>query len=192
MDKRFKIQAKKPKRYLLSGLEWVNIGYHDSACTCDVPLTILHPNDAYENPYLKGLVYEKGYVGTPRSKSNGLNASSSSSSAPKSCRNPHLIRLMVKDGKEKSHCSSEDNKDKLVSEDRPKYVDLDMSLGPTTVRKPFLVSGPHWASAKHTQRWPWKQSPLACQLWSRQSQDVGLKHTASHVACWSRHQCKKR
>ena len=50
------------------------------------------------------------------------------------------------------------------------------------VKEPFLVSSPHWISAGHTQKWPWK-SQLNCNL-HLQCRSKNVDKRCNHTACW--------
>ena len=50
------------------------------------------------------------------------------------------------------------------------------------MKEPFLVSSPHWVSAGHNQKWPWKGA-LQCRLHSN-SDSKHVTGRSCHTRCW--------
>ena len=127
------------------------ISCHDWSCNCSHPECVTRYDLKGGRRHFDSVAHvttRKDYILPEGCR---LVSGHASSSVPVRLQSRHSVNKLEVHSDNKTGTSAvEDN---LGSQKR---MELAFSSKPISVQQAFRVSGPHWASRSHTQRWPWR------------------------------------
>ncbi len=143
-----------------------------------------HSTSQYKPSHQGRMVYEKVYMVPSMRKSyttDNLTVTTAPSGAQQTMVKSYS-RHDTKGDKSDIYTTLQTKSPQLAQRKYVRYRMFMDKLQRPPVKKPFLVSSPHWLSASHLQQWPWK-SQLTCTLQSP-GHNVQVDRRCCHTGCW--------